>query len=221
MSTQSENEIDDIKIDVLTMASLAQRNLEGAISAVASGDPDVARKVISDDQIINGWLRTIDRKIIAFQALRQPVAKDLLYSIICSRMAIMLEHIGDQTLSISEKVLSRPAVGAEMPSSALLDELCALTLGMYGETVDLFKNPSAGGFQHFAGLEGQAAELTMKILRFYVDFMVTEDRVVERAINMIIISRTLKSVCDYLMNIVESILFVLGGVSVEHVCHPA
>jgi phosphate transport system protein len=217
MSIQTEQEINNIKIDVFKMAGLVQRNLENAISAVAHDDRKLARKIIGDDQIINNWLKTIEKKIIHFQALHQPAAKDLLYSSTYFHIAIILEHIGEQTLAISKKVLSKPGMKEDMPSSTLLNELCALTCGMYEETIALFQDQSSRSFEYFSDANTQALELTMKILRFYVEFMTNEDAAIERTNNIVFITRGLKFICDYLMNIVNNIMFVMWGGSVGYV----
>jgi phosphate transport system protein len=220
MSLQLEKKVDNIKVDVLKMSYLVRDAIDEAVKALTASDEVLARKVVEGDLAINNMLKEIDQEIISFQALEQPVAKDLRFSITSTRVVILLEHIGDQALAMAEHVVSMVENHASLPPCPFLDKLAKLTSDMYLEAVQLYNDPSDRDFQHFAELDARAAEYTTNILRFYVSYMIEEDRVVERAIKMIIISRCLKSICDYAMNMVENILFVVKGLSVDHVCHP-
>jgi phosphate transport system protein len=220
MSMQLEKKIDTIKADVLKMAGKVQLAISDSVGALAKGDPDQARRVIADDQAINAMLKEIDQKIIGFQALEQPVASDLRFSITSTRVVILLEHIGDQALGIAEQVLSMAPRQTALPPCPFLEKLAGLTRKMFDDAMRLYTVHSGEGFEHFSDMESEISQLVTSTLRFYVNFMIDKDRVVEKAINMIIVSRNLKTICDYTMNIVENILFVEYGISVDHVCSP-
>jgi phosphate transport system protein len=220
MSMQLEKKIDTIKLNVLKMAYLVRDAIANTVSALEKGDPDQARRVIEGDAAINAMLKEIDQEIIRFQALEQPVASDLRFSMTSTRVVILLEHIGDQALSIADHVLSMAERQTALPPCPPLDRLVSLTQKMYDDAIKLYTEHSGEGFEHFSDLESEISELVTNILRFYVNFMIEQDRVVEMAISMIIVSRSLKTICDYTMNIVENILFVVYGISVDHICTP-
>jgi len=73
-------------------------------------------------------------------------------------------------------------------------------------------------------MDDKADDLNVRILRDSVDYMVTEVRVVERAVLIIIISRCLERVADHATNICEASIFIVKGVDIKHTVrnsHPA
>lgn len=103
-------------------------------------------------------------------------------------MVILLEHIGDQALIIASHVLSMADSQTALPPCPPLDRLVSLTQQICDDAVTLYNGNPCKDFEHFIALESEISELVTSAFRFYVNFMLQEDRVIDKAINITIVS---------------------------------
>jgi phosphate transport system protein len=65
-------------------------------------------------------------------------------------------------------------------------------------------------------MDDRADDLNVKIMGDSVDYMVSEVRVVERSVLVIIISRCLERIGDHATSLCEATVFIVKGVDIKH-----
>lgn len=98
---------------VLTMASLAQENLDNAINGLISRSEDLCNEAIAEDEEVNSFERSIDREGMELLMKYNPVASDLRLVLASMRISTNLERISDQAENIARrarKILRRGSV---------------------------------------------------------------------------------------------------------------
>src|SRR5262245_44045836 len=103
MTRHFEQEMAALKQKLLTMASYAASALANAIKGLVERNDDLARKVISDDTILDQYEIEIDEMAIALLALQGPLASDLRLITIAMKISHDLERVGDEATTIARR----------------------------------------------------------------------------------------------------------------------
>ena len=208
-------ELEQLRMKVLQMAALTEKALDRALQALFERNSDLAGEVIEQDHEIDSLEVEIDKLILRLLALDQPVGRDLRFIVGCMRVSVNLERLGDQAVNIAERALQlnqRPA----LPPQPLLEQLATISLDMFRKSISAFVDGNVELAMEVCRMDDRADELNVKILRDSVDYMVSEVRVVERAVLVIIISRCMERIGDHATNICEAAIFIVEGVDIKH-----
>jgi phosphate transport system protein len=212
-------ELDDLKIEVLRMAALTESALGKALQALFERNSDLAEDVIEGDQEIDSIEVEIDRICLRLLALEQPMAIDLRFIIGSMRACVNLERIADQAVNIAERALylnQRPP----LPHQPLMEQLASIAMEMLKRAVSAFSNREVSEAAEVCQMDDTADDLNVKILRHFIHYMIEEVRSVDRAVYTIITSRCLERCADLATNIAESVVFIVEGANIKHVCQP-
>src|SRR5207245_6037683 len=123
-----EKELAALRESVVRMGTLVESQIEAALDALRTRDPDAAENVRRDDQHLNELFREIREQAFMVISTQQPVARDLRDLMAVQYIASELERIGDYAVRIARMTgtlcgLPERAVRAEV---GLMGEL-ALT----------------------------------------------------------------------------------------------
>ncbi len=106
MESHFQQEMNNLKSELLRMAGLAERAISRAVEALVKRDTELAKKTIAEDDEINRSEILIDELCLKLLALHQPLAGDLRFITSAMRINTELERIGDQAVNIAERVIS-------------------------------------------------------------------------------------------------------------------
>jgi len=93
--TQLENEIEAIKVEVVSMWNLVESQLKKTRTAMLNFDRDLAREVVLKEKRVNAFELKLDRDCEDIFALYCPVAIDLRFLLAVLKINNNLERIGD------------------------------------------------------------------------------------------------------------------------------
>jgi phosphate transport system protein len=217
LSRHFDQELGDLKQDLLRMAALAETAVGKSVESVANRDSDRAREVIIDDITLNRMELAIEEQAFKLLALRQPVATDLRLTVAAMRIATELERIGDQAVNIAERALelnSRPPL--ELPIDLKL--MADMALGMVRTSIDAFVNQDPKLALQVCQRDVEVDILDDEYIQKLLDSMIKESRWVTRLHHFIIIVRNLERIADLATNIAEDIVFIVEGRVIKHRC---
>ncbi len=103
--TQLENEIKDIKAEVLSMWYLVESQMKKARTAMLHFDRDLAREVVLKERRVNAFELKLDRDCENIFALYCPVAVDLRFLLAVLKINNNLERIGDIAEGIAKYII--------------------------------------------------------------------------------------------------------------------
>jgi len=103
MTNHYYKEVDKLKMRILTLGALVEKQLYDAARAVEARDVSLAAKVIETDNEVDAKENEIDEECLKILALYQPVAGDLRYVVSISKINNDLERIGDLAVNIAER----------------------------------------------------------------------------------------------------------------------
>jgi len=217
MENRFHSDLEQLKMTILQMATLAEKALEKSIKALVERDDDLAREVLDGDREIDLLEVEVDRHSLRLLALDQPMARDLRFIIGNLRIAVELERIGDQSVNIAQRALilnSRPP----LPPNLSIEELGDTALDMLRTVISSFVNQNADLATDVCKMDDVADDLNYRILKDALDYMASEVPAVQRSVETIIAARCPERAADQATNIAESVIFMVKGVNIKHHC---
>ncbi len=209
--------LEELKMQVLRMAALSEKAVYNSIKAYLEYNSDLAEDVIMGDIEINDLENAIDRFNLELLALDQPMAKDLRNIVGAMRITMNLERLGDEAVNLAHRALflsTRPP----LPNNQKMEQHTATAKKMLASALKSFVEEDVKLAEQVCAMDNEADEFSLKILKQYINDMVTESRIVERGVHAIMAARHLERVGDLATNVAETVIFIVEGENVKHRC---
>ncbi|GKT30659.1 Phosphate transport system protein PhoU like protein, partial [Aduncisulcus paluster] len=186
------------------MSSMAETAMHNSVKALAECNAELAEDVIMNDIKINELECELDEHNLSLLALDQPMARDLRFIVGAMRISSNLERIGDQAVNLAHR--------------AQLDQICTVASDMVSKAVKAFADEDHELAAQVCGMDNEADALNVRILKGLIENMVSETRIVERGVHLIMAASHLERIADQATNIAESVIFITKGVNIKHQC---
>lgn len=132
-----EQQLEDLRGDVLRMGSMVEHELHEAMVALETLDPERARSVIALDSEVNQTRFDIEEKCFGLIVTQQPAARDLRSIVTVMNMIIDLERMGDQAKGIA-KVVLHMVQSPDIPRPAELRQMGIQVARMLNQTMTAY-----------------------------------------------------------------------------------
>jgi len=206
--------LEEITDEVLAMGGLVQIAVHNSIEALMRMDPELAEKVIKEDERVNEHDISIEEKCIVLQAEHQPVAVDLRFIHSISIIIKHLERIGDLAVNIG-KIVKRLSAKEEKNNidkevMDLLVEMGNLVKPELSRALEAFKNRDA----KLAAKLGKSDDVVDEIQEMIFKKLFTTNKGEEDikfVTNIALASRYLERIGDQSVNIGDRVLYFLTG----------
>jgi phosphate transport system protein len=103
MSVHLQRELEQLKRSLLALSGLVEDQVQRAVQALVSRDPEAAQQVEQRDVEIDHREVEIEEECLKLLALYQPVASDLRFIIAALKINNDLERIGDLAVNLAHK----------------------------------------------------------------------------------------------------------------------
>ena len=131
ISQQFNNELEDIKNQVMVMGGIVEQQLNDALIALLENDIDSGNLVITRDFKVNALEVSIDEECSQIIARRQPAASDLRLIMAVIKTIADLERIGDEAERIGRmavRFIEAEGVKKQFGGIASMGEMVKQTL---------------------------------------------------------------------------------------------
>lgn len=213
-----DEELKQLRQDILMMASLVEEAIFKSVEALKQRNGALADEVIASDKKIDELENKIDEFCLDLIALRQPVAQDLRFITMAMQINSDLERIADLAVDIAQRALELIAQPVLKP---LIDipKLANLSQEMLKEAIDAFINKDVELAKKVVLSDKEAdglRDLVQKELIY--DYLVKDGSTAPRAVPLILVARHLERICDHATNIAEDVVYMIQAKVVRH--HP-
>lgn len=192
------------------MGELADGALSQAIRALECSDPDLIAAVIAGDDPIDVAYLAIEQGTLELLALQAPVAVDLRLISAILHINLHLERVGDIAVNIAKIA----AVTRGLPTSptilAQLTEMAGIVRPMLLSAMASFACRDLGKALELIDLDDRVDRLNRRMYR-EVAGCATDERLLEWALRMIVVSRQLERLGDHAVDIGEQVAFLVTG----------
>jgi phosphate transport system protein len=216
MPRHFDEELSELKKQLLFMGGLTEEIIGRAVEALKALDARGARKIIEEDARIDRLDLDIDEKCLELIVRHQPVAADLRFLAMAMRICADLERIADLAVDISQRVLEMAGQPLLKP---LIDipKLAGLAREMLKGSLDAFVRGDVERARAVIRRDDEADRLRDLIQTELVnDFMLKDASSAPRAVSLLLVSRHLERICDHTTNIAEDVIYMVEGAMVRH-----
>ena len=218
MHRHFDEELQQLKNDILKMGALAQEAIINSVDALKGRDKAAAQKVIDSDVEMDRLELVIDDKCLDLIALHQPMAKDLRFITTAIKLNAELERIGDlavdvaqRALSISDKPLLKPLVD--------IPKLAGVAQRMISGAIESFIKGDTELAKKVVLSDPEADDLKRAVEKELIfDYMMKDGSSADRAVPLLLAARPLERVCDHAVSMAEDIIYMVDAKVVRH--HP-
>jgi phosphate transport system protein len=201
----------------MAMGGLVEQQTADAIKALASGDSELAQRVVEDDTKVNDMELLVDEECNRILARRQPAASDLRLIFAIIKTSTDLERIGDEAEKIG--YLATRLAETERPPSGYseLEHIGNQVRGMLRTALDAFVRMDPAAAVQVVREDKKVDRAYEGILRQGMTFMMEDPRTIRRVLDVMWCARALERIGDHCKNICEYVVYLVHGKDVRHV----
>jgi phosphate transport system protein len=219
MHRQFEEELEEIKHSILSMAGLVEKCLDDMAVALADQNSELAEAVIAMDEEIDQHEVEIDRLATEFIARHQPTATDLRFVIVAIKLGPELERIADNSVNIAERILHISKY-PQLKPVVDLPRMLGLAHAMVSDAIAAYVARDARAAREVILRDDEVDSLYLQIFRVLLTFMIEDPKTISRAIDLILVARYVERIADQATNIAEEVVYLVEAKPIRHVHIP-
>ena len=216
MQRQFEEELEEIKHSILSMAGLVEKCLDDIATSLNDQDSELAEAVIAMDEEIDQHEVEIDRLATEFIARHQPTATDLRFVIVAIKLGPELERIADNAVNIAERVLHMSKY-PQLKSLVDLPRMLGLAHAMVSDAIAAYVSRDAKSARNVILRDDEVDALYLQIFRVLLTYMIEDPKTISRAIDLIFVARYVERIADQATNIAEEVVYLVEAKPIRHV----
>ena len=210
-----DSELHELTRQITEMGALVVKQIGDAVSALASYDVELARRVIAGDADVDRLQREIEEKAVLTIARRQPMAVDLREIVASLRVAAGLERVGDYAKNISKRVIK---TGVQIgPAAAIrgLQHMADLVVTALRQVLEAYAERDVGkALAVWNGDETIDAANKALFAELLTDMM-ADPSTVPSGIHLLFCAKNIERMGDHATNIAETVYYIVQGVPLD------
>lgn len=222
ISKQFDQELERVRARVLLMGGTVEEQILRALQALATGDLELARKVVADDHRINTMEVELDEECSTIIARRQPTASDLRLLMAVIKTITDLERIGDEAQKIAR--MAELIYGPDRvppPRTVDIKHVATVALDMLRMALDAFARLDVTTAAEVVTRDQQVDEEFRSILRQLITFMMEDPRTITHSLEVLFVAKAIERIGDHAKNMSEYVVYMVKGKDVRHLAPDA
>ncbi|MEI7615803.1 MAG: phosphate signaling complex protein PhoU [Actinomycetota bacterium] len=214
MSKTLDDKLNEVSTDILKMGRLVKDTVEDALKAFATGDVELAQRIIDNDTRVDDYDISIEEKCMYIQAEHQPVAGDLRFIHSVYLIVIYLERIGDIAVSIAKLVKRLYLQGKKPIKKELLDiiiEMGNVAQSTLEKAHKSFRDRDAKLALRLEEMDMAIDELQKALYRKLYSTGSKDEDYIKLVTNLSLMSRYIERIGANSINIGERVIYFLTG----------
>jgi phosphate transport system protein len=215
MERQFDEELNELKRNILKMASMVDESIERAIKSLVNRVDELAEAVEEDDEQVDMLEITIERQCLELLARRQPIAIDLRFITSVMKINSDLERVGDLAGNIAHKARILNKLPVLKP---LIDipKMAESIRGMLRDAVTALVDKNSGLARKICDRDAEIDGLYVQIFREVLTHMMEDSGNIKTGIELILIAKHLERMADHITNVAEDIVYMVDAKTIKH-----
>ncbi len=207
-------QIHQLQDEILLLGSMVEQAMLTAVDALKRRDGVVAKKIYSDDRLINEKRFAIENAVLITIATQQPMAHDLRQLAAMLEVINELERMGDYAKGISKVVQMLGDAPLTLPNREL-GRMAELAVSMLHRALSAFVSENASLAARIPTEDDAVDELYLKVYHIMIDQMIQDPAVIDHANLLMWVAHDLERMADRVTNICERTVFIATGELLE------
>jgi phosphate transport system protein len=213
--TSFEDALDNLRKDVLMMASLSSRSLENARKGLFDRDEDWCNTVIADDEEIDALEIQVDGEGMEIMLRFHPFASDLRNVIAAMKTSVNLERASDQSVGIARRARKLIALPL-MPVTSRIEPIFNLASSVFNDAIKSYADNDIELARTIKGRDKELDELNREFTDSITEMMPQNPDHIRGFLELIFIARCLERIGDQAKNIAEDIIYAVSVKDIRH-----
>jgi phosphate transport system protein len=214
MTIHFEQELAGLKEKLLTMASHAEGAVTKAINALTERDDELARRVMSDDVIVDQLEIEIDELAIHLLS-KAPLATDLRLITVAMKISHDLERVSDEATTIARRSLEL-SLEPQLKPYIDIPRMAGMAIEMLKDALDAFVNRDPAKARSIVPRDKEVDQLNKQLHRELSSYMVERPSTITRCLNLMVISKSLERIADHATNVAEEVVYLYEARDIRH-----
>ncbi|MGD1992564.1 MAG: phosphate signaling complex protein PhoU [Anaerolineae bacterium] len=205
-----DRELQRLQDETLSLASMVEEAITGAVDTLKRKDQDASRRLIADDSQINDKRFEIEADALVLIATQQPMASDLRTIAAILEITTELERMGDYAKGIAKINLM---IGDEPFIKPLIDlpRMAEKARDMLHRSLDAFVRRDIDLARSIPKDDEEIDDLYNQIYRELISYILSDPRTIEQANQLLWAAHNLERTADRVINICERVVFTVTG----------
>jgi phosphate transport system protein len=216
MSVYWEQNLAEIREQLLMMSSLVERNLGQCSRALMERDDALADLVEEEDGEVDELEKKIDDLVITYISTHGPMAKDCRFLITASKIASELERIADQATSIARRARDLNKHTA-LKSLSNIPIMAQEVQDMLAQSIKAFVERDTDLALEVIGRDKLVDSEYKETARDVEAAIVSDPATTGRELHLLTVAKALERAGDHVKNIAEEVFFLFKGQDIRHV----
>ncbi|PIE25197.1 MAG: phosphate transport system regulatory protein PhoU [Neptuniibacter caesariensis] len=216
ISQQFNDELEQIRTQLLTMGGIVERQVHDCIDALLSGDAELAEQSRKVDKQTNEMEVMIDEQCTMIIARRQPAASDLRLIIAVSKAVSDLESIGDEASRICRHAVELVDEGESPRGYQEVRHIGNLVREMVKDVLTAFARNDTELAYRVAKMDKSVDQEYRSAMRSLATFMMEDPRAISSVMNVIWVLRSLERIAEHSRSMAAHLIYLVSGTDVRH-----
>jgi len=199
-----------LKEKILILGCLVEEGIRKSVKALIDRDIELAKNVISRDNLINGLEVEINEECIKLIALKQPMAKDLRFITTAMKICTDLERMGDFAVNIAERAIEL-AQEPFLKPFVNIPKMAEITEGMVEDVINAFVREDIDLCYDIIKRDDQVDELLQNNHNELFGLMIKNPDIIPLALKRMFVAKYLERIADHATNIAEMVIYMVEG----------
>ncbi len=203
-------ELAQLDRSIVEMGGLTETQIDAAIRALVTRDPELARKVIAEDDKVDDLNTLVDSQAMRLLALRQPMALDLRTVVAALKISADLERIADYASNMARRSLALCEVAPVRPIH-VIPRMGRLVMNMVKNVLDAYIERDVEKAVAVWHADEEVDEIYASLFRELLTYMMEDARHISPCTHVLFIAKNIERIGDHVTNISETIYFLVHG----------
>jgi phosphate transport system protein len=210
-----DQELDEVRELLLTMASRAEEQVRAALTAVKQRDAQGANHTIEADHKIDALEIEIEERAISLLARQQPMAIDLRMLVAILKISNDLERVGDHAVNVAQ-CAKRLAEAFPIQPVDELDAMAEEATGMLRDAISAFIDQDPDKARSVLVRDDKVDRSNDAVFRVMLTQMAENTNAIVAGLQMMLVARNLERVADLATNLAEDVIYVVEARTIKH-----
>lgn len=215
MSIHLSRDLESLQSQLSIMCEMVADAVHRGVESIDNPDPELIQFLIQHDDEIDQFDVSIEDACLKILALHQPVATDLRRITAVLKITSELERIADLGVNVAERALALRSL-PKVPACPKLESMSRQAVDMIDRSITAYLKLDTQAARKICGEDDTVDALNREIIGELMDLMKSQPELIESAMQLFSISRSIERVADHATNIAEDVIYLVEGDIVRH-----
>ena len=203
-------ELADLRGSVVAMASMTNKAIDNAVTALTRRDVRLAEQVVAADGAINEHRWRTEEQALLVIATQAPMASDLRMIAAVLHIVTDLERMADHAAGIAKIAIQ---TADQPPLKPLIDipRMSEIARTMLHDAITAFIEDDEAAARAIVAHDDEVDALYEQIYRELLTFMLADPTTIDQATHLLWAAHNLERIADRVTNICERVVFAVTG----------